>query len=199
MQPVICAPMAVERYALRRATTPLVRTGMGPARSRRAARLLAGRPVLVAGVGGGLAASVRVGDAVVATSVLGPSGAVVSCPMAAFIADDLRRLGLTVHLGPIVSGERVVTGAARRRLAVESGALAVDTESYWLAPRGDLPFGVVRMISDTDAQPLLRPGIVRYGLSALANLRRAVPALDGWAVGLTCSTTDETLLPKEVS
>ncbi len=182
-QPVICAPMAIERYALRDAATSVVRTGMGPARSRRSAAALDGRPTLVAGVAGGLAPSVRVGDVVVATAVQDPDGRSIGCPSAPFIAGELRRLGLTVHLGPIVSQPSVVSGAARRELAA-TGALAVDTESFWLAPPDSTPFAVVRVITDTEDQPLLRPGIIAHGISALRHLRRATPALDAWGTAV---------------
>jgi 4-hydroxy-3-methylbut-2-en-1-yl diphosphate reductase len=178
MRTVICAPMAIERLALRRASTPVARTGMGPARSGRA--IFPGRAVLVAGVAGGLATEVNVGDVVVATSVLGPDGASAGCQATSLLASELRRLGLTVHIGPIRSEARVVSGSARRKL----DGLAVDTESFWLAPTGGEPFAVVRVISDTDAQPLLRPGIVPHGIRALAHLRRCVPALDAWAAAL---------------
>ena len=203
MQPVICAPMAIERLTLRRASAPVARTGMGPERSRRTALGLAGRAVLVAGVAGGLAAAVNVGDVVVATSVLGPDGASSGCHSTPLLARTLRQLGLTVHLGPILSQPRVVAGAARRALAA-TGALAVDTESFWLAPAGGEPFAVVRVISDTDAQPLLRPGIVAHGIRALANLRRCVPALDAWAAAIedlsaAASVAGRSALPKEMS
>ena len=46
----IAAPLRVEQVALRRAATPVVRTGMGFQRSRAASRRLSGA-VLVAGVG----------------------------------------------------------------------------------------------------------------------------------------------------
>jgi 4-hydroxy-3-methylbut-2-enyl diphosphate reductase len=198
-RPVICAPLGIERLALRRAATPVVRTGMGPARSRRSA--MSGRPVLVAGVGGGVAPGVRAGDVVVATAVIGPDGGGRPCTATSQLADDLRRLGFAVHLGPIVSVARVADGADRRALAA-TGALAVDTESSWLAPGDGSPYAVVRVITDTEEQPLLRPGIVVRGARALGVLRRCVPALDAWASATEPPGTPESLcstLPKEVS
>jgi 4-hydroxy-3-methylbut-2-enyl diphosphate reductase len=179
---VICAPLHVERMAVRHARTPVVRTGMGPARSTRSAAMLGGRGVVVAGVGGGVGPTVAPGDLVVATEVLGPDGAVPS-PSAPLLAAELRRLGLTVHLGPIVSQERVVTGPARRDLA-ETGAIAVDTESAWLAPDPGAPFAAVRAIVDTDRLPLVRAGTVPRGIAALRNLARSVPGIDAWATAL---------------
>ena len=52
---------------------------------------------------------------------------------------------------------RIAMGDARVRLR-ESGAVAVDMESVWLAPgAGERPFAVVRVISDTPARELTRP------------------------------------------
>src|SRR5436190_13986708 len=97
----ICAPLAAEWLALRPVHAPLLRTGMGPRRSIGAAQRLRGQGVLVAGVAGGLAAHVRAGDVVVATEVQGPDSQRVACPSAPLLAGELRRLGLTVHTGPI--------------------------------------------------------------------------------------------------
>jgi 4-hydroxy-3-methylbut-2-en-1-yl diphosphate reductase len=183
--PVVCAPMRIERLALRRARTLVRRTGIGPRRSVRAAAELAGiagQGRLVAGVGGGLDSRVSPGDVVVASVVRGPDGEEVSCPSAPLLAGQLRRLGLTVHLGPIESRTGVVTGAARRELA-RAGALAVDTESVWLAAPGE-PFAVVRSIVDTDAAPLWHMGAVGRGVGALRRLSRAVPAIDAWSAAL---------------
>jgi 4-hydroxy-3-methylbut-2-en-1-yl diphosphate reductase len=197
---VIAAPLRVERAALRRARTPVVRTGMGSQRA--SAWTTQAAAVLVAGVAGGLDPRVRVGDLVVATEVRGPDGTAVACPSAPLLAAELRRLGLSVHCGPIGSSPRLVDATGRDRLAA-AGALAVDMESFWLAPEPGVPFAVVRAISDTAAAPLLsstsrggarklaprarpliRPSIVRNGWAALAALGRAVPALDAWAAAI---------------
>lgn len=179
---VIAAPLLVERLALRGARTPVVRTGMGPARSRRALGRLGAAAVLVAGVGGGLASHLRPGDIVVASEVRGPDGTAVPCANTPWLADELRGAGLMVHCGPVVSTPRL---AARKELArlAATGAYAVDMESWWLAPPGQ-PFAVVRAISDNSDQSLLRPAILRNGLTALRALRRAVPAMDSWAASL---------------
>jgi 4-hydroxy-3-methylbut-2-enyl diphosphate reductase len=179
---IIAAPLRVEWLAVRRAQTTVVHTGMGRRRSlRAAARRLDGAAVLVAGVAGGLAGHLRVGDLVVASEIRDPEGTTRTCPAASALAEDLRRLGLAVHCGPIVSYPRLVDGAGRHRLAA-TGALAVDMESAWLAPPDPARFAVVRAISDTAAAPVLSPAIVRNGLAALRALRRAVPALDAWAL-----------------
>jgi hypothetical protein len=178
MKAVIAAPLRVEQAALRHARTPVVHTGMGPRRSRSAAARLGG-PVVVAGVGGGLTAEVRVGDVVVATEVRGPS--TVACPSAPILAAALRRLSLRVHCGPIASSPTLVRGDERRRWG---DAIAVDMESAWLAPVDGSPFAVVRAISDGVGSPLARPAIVADGWAALRSLRAAAPALDAWAAAI---------------
>ena len=187
MSAVVFAPLRLERRALTGSPLSVVRTGMGPTRAgAAAAAALACRPadgVVVAGLGGSLAPSVRPGDLVVASEVRGPD-TVVACPSAPALATALRRLGLTVHIGPIWSSDRVVTGARRRQLA-QSGALAVDMESGPLAAAaGDRPLAVVRAIVDGPAHRLGSPGTVVRGVAALRALRRAVPALAEWSAAV---------------
>jgi len=104
----------------------------------------------------------------------------VACSSAPLLASALRRLGLTVHCGPVASSRTLATDSARGGLA-STGAIAVDMESAWLAPADGSPFAVVRAISDTVGSSLVRPGIVADGWTALRALSRAVPALDTWA------------------
>ncbi len=98
-------------------------------------------------------------------------------PSAPLLAAALRRAGLTVHVGPRSADARA--GRARRRRCSPpaasrpapggggmqpAGALAVDTESAWLAPDPACPFAVVRAVVDTPDHPLVHPGTVRRGL-----------------------------------
>ena len=189
--PLVCAPLGIEAVALRGlgGAASVVRTGMGAARAAAAARWIASggpRAVLVAGVAGGLTENVRPGDLVVASEIrFTDFRAPVPVPTAAPLAAALRRAGLTVHLGPIVSSPVVVEGTRRVGLGRE-GALAVDMESGWLAEAAaGGPFAVVRAIVDTPEAPLLAPGTPARGFTALRALRRAVPVLREWfaAVG----------------
>ncbi|MGH3852483.1 MAG: hypothetical protein ACRDR6_03105 [Pseudonocardiaceae bacterium] len=96
---------------------------------------------------------------------------VASAPL---LAGALRRLGLTVHVGPISSVSRIAWAP------VSDGALAVDMESAQLAAAG-APFAVVRAIVDTPDHPLWSLGTPRRGVRALRALRACQPALEWWA------------------
>jgi 4-hydroxy-3-methylbut-2-enyl diphosphate reductase len=170
-----------ELMALRSASTMVVRTGMGRAQSLRSAVKLGDRPRLVAGVAGGLAPGINVGDVVVASQVIG-GDRVIRCQFTDFLADRLDLLGLTVHVGQILSTPRLTFGGTARAAVALSGALAVDMESAWLA--GSAAFAVVRVISDTATAGLLSPAVVVRGWRALRRLRQCRPALDQWAASL---------------
>ena len=96
---------------------------------------------------------------------------VASAPL---LAGALRRLGLTVHTGPIRSVSRIGRGLAGNE------ALAVDMESAQLAAAGS-PFAVVRAIVDTPDHPLWQLGTLHRGVTALRTLRACAPALNLWA------------------
>lgn len=164
----------------------LERCGMGGARVR---EWLAGagelRPtaVVVAGVAAGLDPSLRPGDVVVASEVRGPQGRAVLRAGAPLVA-ELRRLGLRVRSGPVLTRDTLVGGPDEREALARSGALAVDMESAELV-RGlagrSIPVAVVRVIVDTATVPLMRPATLWAGTKALATLRRLGPVLPRWA------------------
>ncbi|WP_280268357.1 hypothetical protein [Nocardia wallacei] len=181
MQPgTVCAPLRSEWAALRGAiAAPMVRTGRGPTHR------LDGQAgaIAVAGVAGALAPGLLPGDLVVAQEIR-RRGSMLPSYAAPLLYSALRHLGLRVHLGPIYSAEYIVDGPARERLAA-TGALAVDTESAFLA--GAVPDGravVLRAIVDTPNAPLVHPGTVLRGIRALHALRCAAPILDRWAAAL---------------
>ena len=170
----VVAPMRVEQAALRGLAA--VRGGMG-----RRARPVAG-PVLIAGVAGALTDDLRPGDIVVATAILGGARP-IAVPGAPLLAAALRRHGLTVHLGPILTAPKVVDGPAARVEAARTGAIAVDTESALLAATAS-SVAVVRSIVDTPDAPLRTLGVVPRGVRALRALHRCVPAIREWAAAL---------------
>jgi len=180
MSAVVAIPLRAERAALagRLPGTRVLRTGMGPARSAARTRAgLDGAPaVLVAGVAGALDERLRPGDVVVADELRGgPAGAIAS-PSAPLLAAALRRKGLTVHVGPLLTRADVVRGPL-----TGTGALAVDMESAAIAAAAGTPVAAVRVVVDTPRHPLRSPGTVVRGARALAVLRRAAPALQEWA------------------
>jgi 4-hydroxy-3-methylbut-2-en-1-yl diphosphate reductase len=181
---VVCAPLLPEARAIRPGIGGEVRlTGYGPGRARRQAeRLRQGMfgALAIAGTGGGLTDDLTPGDLVVATEVTNGT-TTTACPSAALLAGELRRAGLAVRTGPVVSVERLAGGRERAR-AVDPDALAVDLESAWLASAADgRPVAVIRAISDTPRRPLMSPAALAGGLRALRSLRAAGPALTRWA------------------
>jgi 4-hydroxy-3-methylbut-2-enyl diphosphate reductase len=186
---VVAAPLTVERLAVRlglpASAGRVVRAGMGPRRTaRRLSRLAGDGPLAVLGVAGALDSGLRPGDVVVASELRradAPDVAVATCPSAPLLAGALRRAGLRVHVGPVVTSDRVVHGQDRAVLAA-TGALAVDMESADLvAPWPLRPFAVVRAIVDTPDAPLLRLATLRSGVLALRSLRRAASVVGEWA------------------
>ncbi|HET8616864.1 MAG TPA: 4-hydroxy-3-methylbut-2-enyl diphosphate reductase [Actinomycetales bacterium] len=202
---LICTPLLAEGLALRgRLRAAHVRTGPGPtghvpphlAFSRPAITTSPGgnldddehpvvhRPLLVAGVAGALSDDLRPGDLVVSDEVR-TRGARYPSYAAPLVAGALRRLGLSVHVGPVYSSDHVVRAHHERRELRErlaEQALAVDTESAFLTARA--PSGqtvAVRAVVDTPSLPLLRPGTAWRGVGALRSLRSAAPALEAWA------------------
>ena len=183
---ILLAPLRIEARAVAPALgagSTLQRAGMGPKRARsaaaRAARTAADA-VAVAGFCGALDPALQPGDLVVATEVRGPAGT-VACPTAALLAGALRRRGLTVHEGPVVSTTRLVRGDERARLAA-TGAIACDMESAWLADgAAGRPLAVVRAVVDTPTRELHEPlALVSGARSAFRSLRTAAAVLDAW-------------------
>ncbi|TCJ34237.1 4-hydroxy-3-methylbut-2-enyl diphosphate reductase [Parafrankia sp. BMG5.11] len=185
---VVAAPLRLEGFAIGRADLPpgtvIVRTGMGPDKAHRANRVVRdARPdaVAVVGLAGGLTVETKPGDVVVASEVRLADGTVTgTCPTAPLLAGELRRAGLRVHVGPVVSVAQVAVGSARAELAA-TGAIAVDMESAALAPgAGTRPFAVIRVIVDTPDQPLGRIDLVRRGVAGLRTINQLGPAIRAW-------------------
>ena len=178
---LVLAPMGIEQAALGK-TQRVLRTGMGPERARiAAARALAidAKSVAIAGLCGGIDASLRAGDVVCASELRCEDGTAVQVPGAAELAETARRHGLRAHVGALVSSERVLKPAERARL---DGALAVDMESAWLAESaGDRPLAVLRVVVDGAGRRLADPRIAVDGVRALRALRRCSSVLSEWA------------------
>jgi 4-hydroxy-3-methylbut-2-enyl diphosphate reductase len=183
---VLAVPLRFEAHALRRGAPAarIVRTGMGRRRARRAAGRIGhvpGNVVAVTGFAGALSPELEPGDVVVATEVRGADEP-VECAATELVASMLRRAGLRVHTGPIVSAPRVAFGEQRRRLAA-TGALAVDMESAWIARAcAGRPWAVVRTILDTPERDLHRPLATAAGaFRAYRALARVGEVLARWS------------------
>ncbi len=182
-KPLVLAPLAVEAIAIgRRAGYRVVRTGMGPDKSRRAVRKLRGSgsgAIAVVGFCGALDPALHPGDVFVADEVRGPDGVVV-CD-----ADEVAALceaaGLKVVRGALVSTDHIVTGEERAALFAE-GARAVDMESAYLAElAAGRRFAVIRVVVDTPSRELSSPLHTAVGgARALRVLGRIGAALDHW-------------------
>jgi hypothetical protein len=178
----VLAPLRVEARVLRSVLPDalVIKTGMGPRRARAAARSPGG-PLAVAGFCGALQPGLAPGDVVVASEVRGPDGTVVPCPSGGLLMAALRRLGLPVSHGPVLSVERLAWGARRASLRL-TGAVGVDLESAWLVrAAGTMPLAVLRVVTDGPEAELLRPALVRNLTRARRTLARAAPALAVWA------------------
>jgi 4-hydroxy-3-methylbut-2-enyl diphosphate reductase len=92
---------------------------------------------------------------------------------------------LSVHVGPIASSQRLVLRDRRRTLR-QTGAIAVDMESAWLAPAAqDQPLVILRVVVDTDRHELHRPLRTVHGAAvAYRALRRACALVEEWARAL---------------
>jgi 4-hydroxy-3-methylbut-2-enyl diphosphate reductase len=187
---LVLAPMALEARAIR-AGAPWSRVekiGMGPRRARAAARLTHSSPqrsALIAGVCGALHPGLEPGD-VVLPSELRTDAKTIECPDPTILAGVLRRGGLRVHIGPIVSSSGLVFGERRRELAL-AGALAVDMESAWLADRagGSQPLSTLRVVLDTPRYEFHRPARAAIAARrAFRALRDASSLLESWAQAL---------------
>ena len=151
--------------------------GMGPDRARSAR--VTGEAIAVAGFCGGVDPSLRPGDVVLATELRSAEG-VLPCPGSAGLAEPLRDLGLRVTVGAVHSASSIVGPDERDRLR-ETGVLAVDMESYWLALAAeDRPLAVLRVVVDEAGRRLLHPRTLPAGIRAIRTLRRAASALPDW-------------------
>jgi 4-hydroxy-3-methylbut-2-en-1-yl diphosphate reductase len=186
---LVLAPMAIEARAIR-AGAPWSRVekiGMGPRRARAAARLTHDpqQPsALIAGVCGALDPSLQPGDVVLA-SELRTDEKTLPCPDPTILAGVLRRGGLRVHIGPIVSTSGLVFGERRRELA-DAGALAVDMESAWLADdAGARLLTTLRVVLDTPHYEFHHPARAAIAARrAYRALREASSLLESWAAAL---------------
>ncbi len=191
---LIAAPLRIEAALISSAAREVAvrKTGMGPERSKAAARQLAQEPVerlLVLGFCGGLDAESIPGEVIVAETVCtasdeGHTPERVACQDAEGLTAKLQSRGMKVRSGEIVCVAKIAVGERRAQL-LAGGALAVDMESVWLAAGAvGRPFAVVRVVLDSPSHELLRPQATVGALRAALVLRRVAGALHDWAPGV---------------
>jgi 4-hydroxy-3-methylbut-2-enyl diphosphate reductase len=182
---LVLTPLRIEALAARRGAprADVMRTGMGPRRSRVAAIHAtdrSARAVAVLGFCGALSDDLEPGDVVVADELRG-NGAPLQCQPLEQLLGELGRVGVEARVGPIVSVPRMARGAERAQLASD-GSIAVDMESAWLAAgAAGRPFAALRAVVDTPSRELVRFSTVPSGFKAYRALGRAAGALDSWA------------------
>ncbi|HUB74049.1 MAG TPA: hypothetical protein VL979_08440, partial [Solirubrobacteraceae bacterium] len=161
------------------------KTGMGPHRSRTAARDLgasSARAMIVLGFCGGLDETSVPGEVIVAEEVYaapdeGHSEQPTPCDLSGQLLSRLTGLGMKVRVGRVVCVSKLALGERRAQLHA-GGAIAVDMESVWLAGgAAGRPFGVVRVVLDSPSHELMRPQAVGGALRAARALRRVAGAL----------------------
>jgi len=195
MTATVCTPLRSEWLALRDRvhTADLVRTGRATGNPRPG-------PVLVAGVAGALRDDLRPGDLVVATEVWrggSAEGPRVPCPAAPIVAGELRRSGLRVHTGPVVTVDGIVNDPEPRRRLAASGALAVDNESALLAST-DGSTVVVRGPGETETVrgPLQKSVVTDRRTDTVVRTETANRATTVTASGSTGTVTTEVTQPQ---
>jgi 4-hydroxy-3-methylbut-2-en-1-yl diphosphate reductase len=192
---LLLAALRVEEMALRASSAvrsahvaTVARVGSGRRAGPGAVRARAGQlgglaAVALAGIGGGLVSDLTPGHVVVANQVFDAEGHAVGQPLTdpQGLAEALRRAGLAVRVGPVLTAAKLVRGAAERARLAATGALAVDLESVPVLAAGwGLPFAVVRVVADTAGRELLSPATVTGGWLALRRLRTVAGAVAQW-------------------
>jgi 4-hydroxy-3-methylbut-2-enyl diphosphate reductase len=180
---LVLAPLRIEANAVRRgltrATSRVLRTGMGATRAKQSASRsdpLSFGAVVVMGTAAGLSADLSPGDLVVASEV-SDGETVVRLPGADLLAAELRRAGLNARAGRMITVSKLVKADSRSRLAAD-GYLAADMETAaLLGSAGGRPVAVIRAVSDGG----IGPGMVSGGMAALRSLRLAAPVAEKWA------------------
>src|SRR3954452_13478560 len=138
---LVAAPMRIEAALISFAPRSALihKTGMGPHRSRAAARELdarAARALLVVGFCGGLEKTSVPGEVIVAEEVFaapdeGHPEPAIRCELSGPLVGRLTGLGLKVRTGRVVCVSRLALGERRAEL-LAGGAIAVDMGAGWV-------------------------------------------------------------------
>ena len=155
----------------------VLQCGMGPARAAQAVLWLGQHyrltGVLSVGFAGALQADLATGDAVLATNICAQEdmprttrltadvGLRPDARLAHIAAMAVAQAAVVSHTGTLLSTTAVVTqAAAKQDVGRQSGALAIDMESYSIgqaAAQSHIPFTVLRTIFDTSSENFSLP------------------------------------------
>jgi nucleoside phosphorylase len=167
----------------------LLETGIGPDRMEKALEWLLGQPqlgnvpyrpkvVLSAGFSGSLQDDYKLGDVILATEVADREGHVWPVPWPGELPSGEWRPPL--HRGRLLTSRQLAgSPEEKRELGRQSGAVAVDMETavgVRLCSRQGVPFGCVRVISDSLDTPL-SPQLVSFLASGRVSPLRFLAAL----------------------
>jgi hypothetical protein len=181
---VVVAPLPAElpRGLARRSDVILRAVGMRANWTESGPSLDDAAAILITGTCGSLIRDSSVG-ALVAPDIVFDRGGEVIRPdpgLRAGLLDAARELGLKVETGRLAEAADLVDhAAARQRLHDSSGASFVDMESASLgalAIRRGLPWAIVRIVTDTPAQPLDWLGDLLGGVPSIQPSQRRVAA-----------------------
>lgn len=136
------------------------------------------RRVLSIGICGGLTASLKVGDCVIATEIVaGGERLATNAAWTQELAAQIPR----AQLGALAGSDAIVFDrGARRRLHEETEAVAVDMESHVavkIAHEHGLPFAALRVVSDTHRQALPPAALVAMLPSGKIDVRAVLRSL----------------------
>ena len=129
------------------------------------------------GIAGGLLASVKSGDLVVATEVRTEDGKLYIC--ATDLTGWLAEQTAANNVGPVLSVTAAISRPDQKQSAGQGGCIAVDMESAAVAEvaeRESLPFACIRAIADERGDSI--PSVAFDGLDAEGN-RRILPVIKG--------------------
>ena len=183
MKLVVLAPLRIEALAVRSGLPGIkvARSGMG----RHQLDFGDADAIGVAGLCGAVDPSLRAGDVVLATELRSEDGKTLPCPDSALLAEPLRRMGLKTTSGTVYTASKIL-GPDERLALRDTGVIAVDMESAWIAEAAaNRPVAVLRVVVDTVDRRLASPRTLIAGVRGLWTLRRASSAFVDWVE--TCS------------
>ncbi len=169
----------------------VVRCGIGAGRAAASIRNLETKPLWIMAVGtaGALDESLKMGDLVVSSDIVAGE---VKAPLfksdkalTELVCQAANRVGVKYFVSRVASMSKpIFARKAREELYRNTGAIAVDMESYWIAEEAEkivVPFTVIRVISDDTNSPALPDyGNLRDLVRSPFQLIKTIPEVLRW-------------------